>query len=368
MQRVFRLPTCRSKSGIIPGGRMTESVRRILLIKPSSLGDIVHAMPTLAALRERFPHAAVTWLVKRQWAPLVQGIAGVDRVCVVDHGLAGWLGRVPELRAAGFDLVVDLQGLFRSGAMARLTGCARRVGFANAREGSPLCYTQRVAVPAVPMHAVDRYLLVAEAVGAARPATPRFAFLDRPEDRQAVETLLLRAGLDGASPWVAMNVSARWETKRWPPQHFAEAADRLAERHGVRVVLMGGPAERPESLAVMGRMRTKPVDLTGQTPVGLLPGLLRRAGLLLTNDSGPMHIAAAVDTPVVALFGPTDPVKTGPYGRGHVVLSHAVDCRPCLRRECTRAVALECLTGVQPEQVVQAVMQQLGRTPQSGTL
>ena len=362
MRRVSRLPTCRRDRGSIPGGRMTDPVRRILLIKPSSLGDIVHAMPTLAALRERFPQALVTWLVKRQWAPLVQAITGVDRVCAVEQGLMGWLGRVPELRAARFDLVVDLQGLFRSGAMARLTGCARRVGFANAREGSPWCYTQRVVVPAAPMHAVDRYLLVAEALGAARPAMPRFEFADRPEDRQAVDTILARAGIDGSTPWVAMNVSARWETKRWPPQHFAEAADRLAERYGVLVVLMGGPAERPESLAVTGRMRTKAVDLTGQTPVGLLPGLLRRASLLLTNDSGPMHIAAAVDTPVVALFGPTDPVKTGPYGHGHVVLSYAVDCRPCLRRECARAVALECLTGVRPEQVVQAVMQQLGRT------
>jgi ADP-heptose:LPS heptosyltransferase len=135
---------------------MTDPVRRILLIKPSSLGDIVHAMPTLAALRERFPQAEVTWLVKRQWASLVEVIGGVDHICVVERGLRGWLGQVPSLRAARFDLVVDLQGLFRSGAMAWLTGCGRRIGFANAREGSPWLYTQRVAVPAAPMHAVDR--------------------------------------------------------------------------------------------------------------------------------------------------------------------------------------------------------------------
>lgn len=352
---------------IIPGGRMTEPVRRILLIKPSSLGDIVHAMPTLAALRERFPQAEVTWLVKRQWAPLVEVIDGVDQICAVEQGLMGWLGRVPDLRAAGFDLVVDLQGLFRSGVMAWLTGCGRRVGFANGREGSPWFYTQRVAVPVAPMHAVDRYLLVAEALGAARPKVPRFDFLDRPEDGQAAEAILSAAGLARSSPWIAMNVSARWETKRWPPQQFAEAADRLADAPGIPIVFMGGPGERPETHAVMARMRTKAIDLTGQTPVGLLPGLLRRAALLLTNDSGPMHIAAAVGTPVVALFGPTDPVKTGPYGLGHVVLSHAVECRPCFRRECSRAVTLECLTGVTPEQVVRAVQQQLGRSRQSGS-
>lgn len=345
---------------------MTEPVRRILLIKPSSLGDIVHAMPTLFALRERFPDAEVTWLVKRQWVSLVEVIKGVDHVCAVEQGLMGWLGRVPDLRAAGFDLVVDLQGLFRSGAMAWLTGCSRRVGFANAREGSPFFYTQRVAVPTGSMHAVDRYLLVTEALGAARPKEPRFEFIDRAEDRQAVETLLTAAGLAGVLPWVAMNVSARWETKRWPPQHFAEAADQLAEA-GIPIVFMGGPAERPETRAVMARMRTKSVDLTGQTPVGLLPSLLRRAAVLVTNDSGPMHIAAAVGTPVVVLFGPTDPVRTGPYGRGHVVLSNPVECRPCFRRECSRAVTLECLTGVTSEQVVRAVQQQLGRVGTSGS-
>ena len=345
---------------------MTEPVRRILLIKPSSLGDIVHAMPTLFALRERFPDAEVTWLVKRQWVALVEVLKGVDHVCAVEQGLMGWLGRVPDLRAAGFDLVVDLQGLFRSGAMAWLTGCSRRVGFANAREGSPFFYTQRVAVPTGSMHAVDRYLLVTEALGAARPKEPRFEFIDRAEDRQAVETLLTAAGLAGVLPWVAMNVSARWETKRWPPQHFAEAADQLAEA-GIPIVFMGGPAERPETRAVMARMRTKAVDLTGQTPVGLLPSLLRRAAVLVTNDSGPMHIAAAVGTPVVALFGPTDPVRTGPYGRGHVVLSNPVECRPCFRRECSRAVTLECLTGVTSEQVVRAVQQQLGRVGTSGS-
>ena len=345
---------------------MTEPVRRILLIKPSSLGDIVHAMPTLAALRERFPQAEVTWLVKRQWASLVEVIKGVDHVCAVEQGLMGWLGRVPDLRAAGFDLVVDLQGLFRSGAMARLTGCTRRVGFAKAREGSPWFYTQRVTVPSVAMHAVDRYLLVAEALGAARPNEPRFDFIDRREDRHAAEALLARAGLPASSPWIAMNVSARWETKRWPPQQFAEAADRLVDTRGIPIVFMGGPAERPETRAVMMLMRRKAVDLTGQTPVGLLPSLLRHATVLVTNDSGPMHIAAAVGTPVVALFGPTDPVKTGPYGQGHVVLSHAVECRPCFRRECSRAVVLECLTGVTSEQVVRAVQQQLGRAGISG--
>ena len=353
------LPDCR----VVSGGRMTDSVRRLLLIKPSSLGDIVHAMPTLAALRARFPQAEVTWLVKRQWEPLVDVISGVDQVCAVGTGLSGWLSRISELRAARFDLVVDLQGLFRSGAMAWLSGGGRRIGLANAREGSPLFYTQLVEVPDGPIHAVDRYLLVAEALGAERPAQPRFEFLDRPQDRQAVATILTRSGVPASLPWIAINASARWETKRWPPQHFAEAADQLSREHASPIVFIGGAAEKPEAQAVMALMRTKAVDLTGQTPVGLLPCLLRQAAVLITNDSGPMHVAAAVGTAVVALFGPTDPRKTGPYGRGHVVLTHAVECSPCFRRDCTRAVRLECLLEVKPDQVVRAVRQQLDQSP-----
>jgi heptosyltransferase I len=269
---------------------------------------------------------------------------------------------VPELRAAGFDLVVDLQGLFRSGAMSWLSGCGRRIGFADAREGSPLFYTQQVEVPNGPMHAVDRYLLVAEALGAERPSQPRFEFLDLPQDRRTVETILTETGVAASLPWIAINASARWETKRWPLRHFAEAADGLSEALALPIVFIGGAAEREEAQAVMALMRTNAVDLTGQTPVGLLPCLLRQAAVLITNDSGPMHIAAAVGTPVVALFGPTDPRRTGPYGKGHLVLSHAVECSPCFSRDCFRAVKLECLVEVKPDQVVRAVQQQLDQS------
>jgi lipopolysaccharide heptosyltransferase II len=208
------------------------------------------------------------------------------------------------------------------------------------------------------MHAVDRYLLVAQALGASA-VSPHFQFRANPADEEAVASLLARVGLGPLSRWIAMNVSARWMTKRWPAEHFARVADRLQQSGLAQVVLLGGEAERPDSEAVRRLMQTKAVDLTGQTPVGLLPGLLRRAALLITNDSGPMHIAAAVATPVVALFGPTDPARTGPYGLGHLVLSHAVACRPCFSRACKHAVPFECLNAVTPDQVEEAVRRQL---------
>ncbi len=332
--------------------------RHILLIKPSSLGDIVHAMPTCAAIRWAYPKAQLTWLVKREWAGLVERIDGVDRVWQVESTLTGWLSQVSLLRAEQFDLVVDLQGLFRSAAIGSLSGAPLRVGFANGREGSPWFYSRRVPVPQLEMHAVDRYLLVAEAVGASKAGEPEFRFRIPKADHDEVDLLLSRSGVTPGTGWVAMNVSARWPTKRWSAESFAEVADRLQQESFGAVVMIGGPAERADVAAVMSMMKIPAVDLTGATAVGLLPALLSKASMLITNDSGPMHIAAAVGTPVVALFGPTSAVRTGPYGAGHTVLSGKVPCSPCFSRACHNTTPLECLRTVSAEQVLAVVRAQ----------
>ena len=331
-----------------------EDYRHILLIKPSSLGDIVHAMPVCAAIRRAYPKARLTWLVKRQWAGLVERIDGVDRVWPVKPTIMGWLSQVPALRTERFDLVVDLQGLFRSAAIGWLGGSPLLVGFANGREGSPWFYSRRVPVPQLEMHAVDRYLLVAKAVGAVEAGTPEFSFCIPQTDYDEVDRLLSRSGVTPGTRWVAMNVSARWPTKRWSAASFAEVADRLQQEDCGAVVIIGGPDERTDVAAVIGRMKTPAIDLAGATTVGLLPALLSRASLLITNDSGPMHIAAAVGTPVVALFGPTSAARTGPYGVGHDVLTGKVPCSPCFSRTCHNSLPLECLKMVSPEQVLSA--------------
>ena len=335
-----------------------EDYRHILLIKPSSLGDIVHAMPTCAAIRRAYPKARLTWLVKHQWAGLVERIDGVDRVWPVKSTLKGWLSQVSLLRAEHFDLVVDLQGLFRSAAIGSLSGSPLLVGFANGREGSPWFYSKRVPVPQSEMHAVDRYLLVAKAVGAVETGAPEFRFRIPQTDHEEVDRLLSQSGITPGMSWVAMNVSARWPTKRWPAASFAETADRLRQEGCGAVVMIGGPDERAEVAAVSGMMKTPPIDLAGATAVGLLPALLSRASMLITNDSGPMHVAAAVGIPVVALFGPTSAARTGPYGAGHDVLTAKIPCSPCFSRTCHNALPLECLQTVSPELVLQAVRAQ----------
>jgi lipopolysaccharide heptosyltransferase I len=338
-----------------------HDMQRILLIKPSSLGDIVHSMPVVAALKQRWPAAHLTWLVKRQWAELVERIEGVDRVWPFDATVGGALRVLPALRSERWDLVLDLQGLFRSAAIGRLSGGRVRVGFANGREGSPWFYTTRVPVPTSEMHAVDRYLLVAAAVGAPLQGPPQFRFKMPEQDQAAVQSLLRSRGIAREQRWIAMHVSARWRTKRWPLESFATVADRLMKEGLGPIVVMGSLDERKEVERLKQLTTTSLVDLTGAVPLGCLPAFLSKAAAMITNDSGPMQIAAAVGTPVVALFGPTSATRTGPYGHHHTVLTHQVPCRPCFSRVCRNEEPLACLNGIAPGAVVQEATRLIAR-------
>lgn len=342
-----------------------EPVEQILLIKPSSLGDIVHALPVVAALKQRWPAAQLAWLVKREWAAIVERVEGVDHVLTLDATVGGWIRHIRDLRSRRWDLVLDLQGLLRSAALGWLSRGPLRVGFANGREGSPWFYTHRVAVPTPEMHAVDRYLLVAEAVGAPVSDIPNFRFKISNEDLSAVEDVLQHHGIAPGRPWVAMSVSARWVTKRWPLAHFAAVVDELNLAGVGPVVVIGSPDERGDAARLASLTKTRFIDMTGAVPLGWLPAFLSKATILLTNDSGPMHIAAAVGTPVVALFGPTSEVRTGPYGEGHRVLTAAVPCRPCYSRVCRHAVRMECLHAIKPEEAAKAVLQVVTSRPLS---
>jgi heptosyltransferase I len=328
---------------------------RILLIKPSSLGDIVHTLPVVSAIKAQWPGVHLTWVVKRRWAELVRRVDGVDRVWPVDDGAVNWVKQGWALRAERFDLAVDLQGLFRSGAVAWLSGVPLRIGFANGREGSPWFYTTRVPVPVLEMHAVDRYLLVAGAMGARLQGSPQFRFNVLDEDLAIVRNILSEKGISFDQPWVAMNVSARWPTKRWPLSSFAAVLDRLHGEGRGPVVVIGSAEDRCDVEALRAVTTTPFIDLAGAVPLGCLPALLSKAAAMITNDSGPMHIAAAVGIPVVALFGPTSEVRTGPYGAGHRVLTSSVPCRPCFSRVCRHAPELECLRALTPEEVAGAV-------------
>ena len=328
---------------------------RILLIKPSSLGDIVHTLPVVFALKSRWPTLHLTWCVKRQWAELVERVEGVDRVWPVEGTLQGWIRAGAKLRAERFDVAIDLQGLFRSGVLARLSRAPVRIGFANGREGSPWFYTWRVPVPSLDVHAVDRYLSVAKALGASVSGPPRFCFKRLEEDQKLIQDLFKHNELSLEQPWVAMNVTARWLTKRWPLRSFAAVIDQLSVEHRAPIVVMGSAEERPYIHELRVLAKHPFIDLSGEVPLRCLPTLLSTAAVMVTNDSGPMHIAAACGVPVVAMFGPTSALRTGPYGTEHQILEGQVSCRPCFSRECRHDPRLECLHQITPTQVVEVV-------------
>lgn len=332
---------------------MHDVPERILLIKPSSLGDIIHALPTLAAIRKTFPKARISWLVKKEWAPILRRHPMLDEIIEVEFSAAKLFRLIGPLRARRFDVVVDLQGLLRTGVLSWLSGAPTRIGFADAREGSSFSYTERIVGPMREMHAVDRYLRLASALGA-QERQAEFVLPDSPDEEGRSQALFTKVGLDGASNVIGIAPSARWVTKRWAAESFAAVADQLQHEGLHRVVFIGATQEKGDIAQVKQSMRTAAADLTGLTTVGDLPAVMRRLCLLITNDSGPMHVAAAVGTPVVAVFGPTSPACTGPYGDGHTVLTSSVHCRPCFRRQCDNPNTNECLTSITVDEVVHA--------------
>jgi lipopolysaccharide heptosyltransferase I len=333
--------------------------KRILIVKPSSLGDIIHAIPVLHLLRRRFPQADLAWFIHEKWADIIRGHPDLNELIAWSFRWSQLPGLFKIFRERRFDLAVDLQGLFRSGVISYLSGAPVRVGFKNGREGSPLFYTHKISVPQHPIHAIDRYLLAAQFLG----AVPSDAVCTIPissVDERFVDHLLHGSGLSPAQHFVALSPTARWRTKRWPIDRFSRLTD-LVQESGTTVVIIGGEGDIPEIRRMQSSMKTHPVVVAGKTTLKQLAALLKRARLLVTNDSGPMHLAVAVGTPVVALFGPTDPIRTGPY-RGiagqlhttHTIIRRSVECSPCLSRYC-KVNDHRCMMQIGVEEVLEQI-------------
>ncbi len=341
---------------------MTTAPHSLLLVKPSSLGDIVHTLPALDALHRSWPETAIDWIVKPEWMPLLEGHPLLRDVLPFPHSWNSWRTAVRELRRRRYGMVIDLQGLLRSGVFSLLSGSPVRVGFANGREGSPWCYTHRIMPPDgpdhAPMHAIDRYLHLVGQLGVSTDRPRAFPLPSWPEAEAWADQLWRQERIDRQEPVCVIHPAARWSTKRWPAERYATLADRLAAEHGWRIVMVAAPAQRDQAAGVSRAMRERSIDLVGRTTLPQLAAVLRRATVMVTNDSGPMHLAAAVGTPVVALFGPTDPRAVGPYGTGHTVVRKAIDCSSCSRQHCVKALA--CLNAISIDEVMMVVSRYMG--------
>jgi heptosyltransferase I len=312
---------------------LTAGPRKVLIIKPSSLGDIIHSLPFLCVMHERFPDAAIHWVVAEGSEGALYGHPMIAKLWIIRKDRWKKIGSVKEtigelsglasaLRRENFDIVIDLQGLLRSGMIAGATGCPVRVGLSDSREGSDFFYTHKVDA-GNEIHAVDRYLRVAEALG----CDIRNVRFPLPPTRESAGIAKIKEEL---GDYAVIVPGARWRSKRWPAERFGELASMLK----IRSVIVGSGADAQAAELIAEKSGGKSVSLAGRTELGELISLIRGARYVITNDSGPMHIAAACGRPVIAIFGPTDPRLTGPYGADHIIVRKPADCAPCRMKKC----------------------------------
>lgn len=337
-----------------------DSQSRILLVKLSSFGDVIHALPTLEALRALYPQGQITWLVQDSFAPLLAGHLALDQVWPIPRlrfqgqslvsQTAALAAAARRLRSRPFDLVIDLQGLLKSALWVALARSPRKIGYDGTREGSYLVLTEKLPRYDPDRHAVLRYLDVARYLEAPE-AAPRFR----------LEHLLTEPwntlGETMNRPYAVLHPGARWITKLWPAASWARLAEWLAKQ-GLEVVLTGSSADRPLAAALLKESQAPIVDLAGRTTLAELAAVLKGAVFALTTDTGPMHLAAALGTRVAALFGPTAPWRTGPFGQGHEIVRLGLDCSPCFGRQCPDP---RCLTELPVETVIAACEKILSR-------
>lgn len=335
---------------------------KVLILKPSSLGDVVQALPVLRLIKRHRRDAEVWWWIDEGLAPLLEGDPDLSGMFFFRRRrwskLRYWpeiLRTVLELRRHRFDWVIDLQCLARTGAIAWLANGKLLAGLDEVREGARGFYDLVVRRPSYHTHAVDWYLSILPPLGV--PVTHDFDWL--PERRAVAESIRQEWPGDG-SRWIALQPGARWLNKRWPIEHFNELVRLLARQIGnFRFAVLGGGDDRELGAQITSAVPDRCLDLTGKLTLPEMIEWLRRCAAMVTNDTGPMHVAAALRKPVIGLFGPTTPTRTGPYGQMNCALRHALPCAPCMKPECHWARPMECLRAIAPERVCEEVLRRV---------
>ena len=323
------------------------SPKKILVVKPSSLGDVIHSLPFLNALKNGSPKADVHWVIAKGLEGLLTGHPMIDRLWVINKDAWKKLsntsvsirevwGLFRTLRKEHYDIVIDLQGLLRSGIITMATGAPVRVGFKEAREGSRFFYTHKVE-GGKNIHAVDRYLKIAAFLGCDINdiCFPFPLSFNSPHGTQQ---------LAFDKDYAVMIPGARWNTKIWPAENFGKLSSMLP----LKTVIVGSKADIDIAKKIVTLSRGKAISLTGETDLKKLIKVIRDARFVVSNDSGPMHVAAALGIPVFAVFGPTDPLRTGPYGEIHTVIREDIPCSPCFKRTCDE---IKCMNDLSVEKV-----------------
>jgi 3-deoxy-D-manno-octulosonic-acid transferase/heptosyltransferase-1 len=345
----------------------------ILIVKLSAIGDVIHTLPALNAVRNFYPDANITWLVEEDAASLVQGHRALNRVIVSKR--KRWLkalrslsllstikevyGFIKELRDTRYDMILDFQALLKSGILIALARGQRKIGFGKGLEHMEHSYiflNERIPAVDMEIHALSRGMMMLHAIGIPTDEVEYKLPVFDP-DRKKIGELMKQNGINGVKFLIAINPVAKWESKLWPNEKFAELADMLIDRYDMKIIFTGGIKDYPIIHRITSSMKGRAINFAGKTSLNELAALYEKAVLVISTDTGPMHLAAAAGTPVVALFGPTAPWRTGPYGTGHQIITAHPQCSPCFKRRCE---TMDCMNHISVDQVFNGVKKILG--------
>lgn len=346
-----------------------DEPRSILIVKLSAIGDVIQTLPMAEALKKQFPRACIDWVVEEDASDLLLGHPALSRVLIsrrkswqkllFKRGVL-WttlreMGKfIRELRSQEYDWVIDNHGIFKSGLMVALSRGRRKIGFQRsagiANEGSYLFTHERYKPLSIERPALERYLHLVAQIGVQVGQTS-LDFPIPPESLKKAETFLRQSGFF-SRPVVVIHPIAKWLTKEWPQENFARLIQGLQQKRA-SVVITGSPEDEEAVREILRRVNSSPrvLNLVGKTSLKELAGIFSLSDLVLTPDTGPMHLAAAVKVPLIAMFGPTAPWRTGPYGDSHVIIRKNLTCSPCFKKKCD---TLECMNSITPEEVLKA--------------
>lgn len=329
----------------------TGFIRKILFVRLSSLGDILHVIPAQQALLELAPEVEIHWLAERAFVPLLERVPGIHKIwaLALRNGGCGsstrrMLSTIRAVRRERFDVTIDFQGLLKSALLARLSRPRRLIGFGSGltrERGAAWFYSDRVCPNGARLHAIELNCgLLASLASLPARIDPRIPLDLPPESERRVDEELARRNL---CDFVILNLGGGWVTKLWPPSSFAQLANLIRERLKLQVVLTSGPGE--ESLIAQVRSQARlPIDDLA-TDVFELAALCRRARLMVSGDTGPLHLAVAMGTPTVAILGPTSPWRNGPFNPADITVRHQLPCSDCYKRTCGKFICMEISAG-----------------------
>jgi lipopolysaccharide heptosyltransferase II len=337
---------------------MKPAAKKILIVLHGSIGDVTRAIPLANLVRRGFPRATITWSIERPALPLVEHHPAVDEIVLFEreHWRRSLRPFLRLIQGQRFDLVLDLQRHLKSGLVSWWSGAPERLGFhrRDAKEFNWLFNNRHIPAAVNGTSKLNHYLKFAEFLGI-EPYPIEWKFSLLPEENAAVENLL--RDVDGA--FAAYSVGGRWESKRWFPDEAARSAAEVKRRHGLEIVLLGGKEDAAFAGEIERRAGARVFNWAGKTTLREVVGILSRAELTVGPDSGLMHISAAVGTPVVSLWGPTDPLRTGPFGCDDLIVQGQAACAPCYLRRCP--IGRVCMRSITSEAVLAKIDLALSR-------